>query len=88
MTTSEGRPLLKPGCRLSPAGDVLLIPEGALRLQGPACRILQACDGTKTVAQIVSTLLEEFPAADQTTVSAETSSFLTKLVERSVIEFV
>jgi len=80
--------MLKPGCRLSPAGEVLLIPEGALRLQGPAYRILQACDGTKTVTEIVAELLKDFPGADQMKVSEETSSFLLKLVERAVIEFV
>lgn len=88
MIAPEGRPQLKPGCRLSPAGDVLLIPEGALRLQGPASRILQACDGTKTVPEIVATLLAEFPAADQTRVSEETSTFIMKLVERAVMELV
>lgn len=88
MTGLQGRPLLKPGCRLSPAGDVLLIPEGALRLQGPASRILTACDGSKTVPEIVATLAEEFPAADQSRVTEETSSFLAKLLERAVIKFV
>ncbi|MBV8812045.1 MAG: PqqD family peptide modification chaperone [Acidobacteriaceae bacterium] len=88
MTASTGRPQLKPGCRLSPAGDLLLIPEGALRLEGPACRILRFCDGTKTVPEIVAALLEEFPSADQAKVSEETSAFLVKLVERAVVEFV
>ncbi|HEX4772915.1 MAG TPA: pyrroloquinoline quinone biosynthesis peptide chaperone PqqD [Bryobacteraceae bacterium] len=88
MTGLERRPLLKPGCRLSPAGDVLLIPEGVLRLQGPATRIVQSCDGSKTVAEIVATLLDQFPAADQARVSEETSAFLTKLAGRGAIEFV
>jgi pyrroloquinoline quinone biosynthesis protein D len=88
MMAPDGRPLLKAGCRLSPAGDVLLIPEGALRLRGPACRILQACDGKKTAAEIVATLLTEFPDADQTKVSKETLTFLKKLVDRSIIELV
>jgi coenzyme PQQ biosynthesis protein PqqD len=88
MKVQNGRPLLKPGCRLSSAGDVLLIPEGALRLQGPAYRILQSCDGTKTVPEIVTALLAEFPGADQAKVSEETFSFLEKLVNRAVIELV
>ena len=79
--------MLKPGCRLSPAGDVLLIPEGALRLQGPASRILQSCDGTKTVPEIVTTLLGQFPGADHVKVSEEIMSFLMKLADRGVIEF-
>jgi hypothetical protein len=87
MTATEGRPLLKPGCRLSPAGDVLLIPEGALRLQGPASRIVQSCDGTKTVPEIVTALLDQFPGADHVKVSEETLSFLMKLADRGAIEF-
>jgi coenzyme PQQ biosynthesis protein PqqD len=73
---------------LSPAGDVLLIPEGALRLQGPASHIVQNCDGTKTLAEIITALVNHFPGADHAKVSAETSSFLTKLAERGVIQFV
>jgi pyrroloquinoline quinone biosynthesis protein D len=84
----EGRPSLKPGCRLSSTGDVLLIPEGALRLQGPGARIVQACDGKKTLREIVEQLLGEFPGADRTKVSDETSAFLSKLAERGAVEFV
>jgi len=87
MTSLEGRPLLKPGCRLSPDGDVLLIPEGVLRLQGPACRIVQFCDGTRTIPEIITALLEQFPGADRAKVSEETSTFLTRLVDRGVMEF-
>jgi pyrroloquinoline quinone biosynthesis protein D len=88
VTTFEGRPRLKAGCRLSPSGDVLLIPESVLRLQGPAHAIVQACDGTKTVAQIVAHLLEVFPNSETAKVSDETAIFLTRLTEKGVLEFV
>lgn len=88
MTDFEGRPLLKAGCRLSPSGDVLLIPEGALRLQGPARRILEACDGTSTVQQIVAALLKDFRTAEPAKVSDETKVFLGKLFEKGAVEFV
>ena len=88
MTQLEGRPQLRPGCRLAASGDVLLIPEGALRLQGPAARIVQACDGTKTVSEIVVSLFEQFPGADQAKISEEASAFVKRLFERAVIEFV
>ena len=88
MIQPEGRPQLRAGCRLAPSGDVLLIPEGALRLHGPAARILQSCDGTKTVPEIVAALFGEFPGADQAKISKETSAFLNKLFERAAIEFV
>ena len=88
MTALEGRPILKAGCRLSASGDVLLIPEGALRLQGPARRILEACNGTQTVPQIIATLVTEFHNAAPEKVSAETRTFLTKLLEKGAIELV
>jgi pyrroloquinoline quinone biosynthesis protein D len=88
MTTFEDRPLLKAGCRLAPSGDVLLIPEGVLRLQGPARQIIAACDGTRTVRQIVETLSATFPKAEVARVAEETTAFLTKLVEKGVIEFI
>ena len=78
---------MKPGCRLSPSGEVLLIPEGALKLAGPATRILQSCDGMKTVSEIVTILLGQFPGADMTKVSEETLDFLRKLADRGAIEF-
>lgn len=88
MTVAEGRPKLKSGCRLSAAGDVLLIPEGALKLAGPASRIVQWCDGTKTVPEIVNALLEQFPGADLARVSEETVGFIRRLAERGAIEYV
>ena len=88
MTILNGRPQLKPGCRVSPAGDMLLIPEGALRLQGPASRIVQICDGTRTLPEIVATLVEEFPGADHGKVHEETSTFLMKLADRGVVQFI
>jgi hypothetical protein len=88
MTTAGARPILKAGCRLSPAGDLLLIPEGALRLQGPASQIVRACDGTKTIPEIISALQVEFASADPAKITHETESFIARLVERGVAEFV
>jgi coenzyme PQQ biosynthesis protein PqqD len=88
MTAAEGRPSLKPGCRLSATGDVLLIPEGVLKLQGPAFHILQCCDGTKTLSEIVLVLIDQFPGADHSKVSQDIATFLTKLADRGAIEFV
>lgn len=85
---STSKPRLRPGCRLAPSEDVLLIPEGALRLQGPGARILRACDGRKTVFEIVDELLREFPSAEPTKVSEETTAFLTRLADRGAVEFV
>ena len=55
---------LAPGCRLSAAGDsedLLLIPEGALRLQGPARTIVELCDGQRAMREIVGRIKTALP---------------------------
>ncbi len=64
---------------------MLLIPEGVLRLSGPGPRILQRCDGSRTFADIVRELGDEFAEADAARVEAETSAFLERLVERRIV---
>jgi len=86
MTALEGRPSLKPGCRLSPSGDTLLIPEGALKLQGPARRILELCDGTRTVPEIVTALAAEFQNVEPSKILAETSTFFSGLLDKGALE--
>jgi pyrroloquinoline quinone biosynthesis protein D len=86
--TAASIPRLARGCRLSedPAqGWVLLIPEGVLRLSGPGPRILQRCDGSRTLAEIVRDLGDEFAEPDAARVEAETSAFLERLVARRIV---
>ncbi len=78
---------MKAGCRLSPQGDVLLFPEGALRLQGPSRQIIEACDGTRTVEQIGDVLLKKFPGAEPARVLKETGTFLQQLSEKGLVEY-
>ncbi|MEQ1530541.1 MAG: pyrroloquinoline quinone biosynthesis peptide chaperone PqqD [Methylococcales bacterium] len=40
--------------------DVILYPEGMVELNQSSAEILKCCDGTRNVAQIVSTLEEKF----------------------------
>lgn len=82
--------MLKSGCRLSPASmsdSLLLIPEGALRLQGPGKRILELCDGQRTLKDVIAELCGEFPSADPSLIAAEVNSFLARLQEKGAIEF-
>jgi pyrroloquinoline quinone biosynthesis protein D len=84
------RPVLKPGCRLSApssAESLLLIPEGALRLQGPGRRILELCDGQHDLAGIIEQLQREFPSAETTRISDEVVKYLSALQEKGAIEF-
>jgi pyrroloquinoline quinone biosynthesis protein D len=80
---------LAPGCRLSTAKgqqDVLLIPEGALRLKGPAQAIVELCDGKRMLGEIVQELKHLYPLADAVRIETETVAFLTQMRDRGVIE--
>jgi coenzyme PQQ biosynthesis protein PqqD len=64
-----------------------LIPEGALRLQGPGRRILELCDGVRSLAGVIEQLQIEFPSAEAARISEEVGSYLARLEEKGAIEF-
>jgi coenzyme PQQ biosynthesis protein PqqD len=81
---------LAPGCRLNTAGgpeDLLLIPEGALRLKGPARTIVELCDGERTLAEIVAELQRTYPSAQQARIETEALALLARLRDRGVLEY-
>ncbi len=83
-------PQLKRGCRLSAPSapdSLLLIPEGALRLQGPGRRILELCDGKRSLGDLISLLETEYPSAETARLSHEVVSFLEALRDKGAIEF-
>lgn len=84
-----GTPILKPGCRLSGSDSesLLLIPEGVLRLHGPARRILELCNGQRKLSEIIQQLQAEFSTAEPSRISAEVIDYLSRLQERGAIEF-
>jgi len=82
-------PQLAPGCRLNAPGqpeDLLLIPEGALRLKGPARSIVELCDGARTVREIIEHLQRNHPPENAARIETEAIAFLTRLRDRRVIE--
>jgi pyrroloquinoline quinone biosynthesis protein D len=86
----DQRPVLKKGCRLSPPSapeSLLLIPEGALRLQGPGRRILELCDGTRTVSGVIEALQSEFADAEPARIATEVQQYLERLRDRGAVEF-
>ena len=81
---------LAPGCRLNTAGgpeDLLLIPEGALRLKGPARTIVELCDGERTLAEIVMELQQHYPSAQPARIETEALALLARLRDRGVLEY-
>jgi coenzyme PQQ biosynthesis protein PqqD len=84
-------PRLAPGCRFSTADgqeDLLLIPEGVLRLKGPARIILELCDGERAVGEIVQELRRRYPSEDPARIHTEAVAFLMRMRDRGVLESV
>jgi pyrroloquinoline quinone biosynthesis protein D len=64
--SSDSRPRVGPGFRLqweeAQNAQVLLYPEGMVKLNGSAGEIMMRCDGERRVAEIVSELEAAFSA--------------------------
>jgi pyrroloquinoline quinone biosynthesis protein D len=78
-------PRLAPGCRLHPTEAVMLIPEGTLKLQGPAREILEQLDGKQSVAAIVDELLKQYEGVDRDDIQQDVLSLLDRMEERGVV---
>jgi pyrroloquinoline quinone biosynthesis protein D len=82
-------PRLARGCRLSTAEgreDMLLIPEGALRLKGPARSIVELCNGERTLRMIVQELTQLYSDEDPAVIETEVVTFLVLLRNRGAVE--
>jgi pyrroloquinoline quinone biosynthesis protein D len=60
---------------------VLLYPEGAVLLNDTGAAILELCNGSNTVEQIVSILTERY----QADVTADVTEYLSLMAERELI---
>jgi pyrroloquinoline quinone biosynthesis protein D len=62
------RPRLVTGARLQyddvREEHVLLVPEGAVRLNPTAAEVLELCDGERSLDEIVTTLSERYEGSD------------------------
>ena len=82
-------PRLAPGCRLSENNQqrVLLMPERALRLNGPSLEIVERCDGKHTVQQIISELQQIYSKAEPKKVESDILDYLARLNDQRAIDF-
>jgi len=92
MTTPEpeSRPRLVPGCRLNEKTQqlrVLLMPERALRLNGPSLEIVERCDGNHTVRQIITELQKLYSKAEPRKVEEDILGYLARLQEQRALDF-
>jgi len=95
----EAKPKLAPGCRMnestasqshgkkSQQPRVLLIPERALRLNGPSLEIVSRCDGKHTVRQIITELQKLYAKAEPKRVEKDILGYLGLLHEQRALDF-
>jgi len=86
----QSHPHLAPGCRLSDNAQqqrVLLMPERALRLNGPSLEIVQRCDGNHTVQQIIAELQQIYSKAEPKKVETDILGYLTLLHDQRALDF-
>ena len=86
----NSKPQLAPGCRLGENNNqrVLLMPERALRLNGPSLEIVTRCDGKHTVAQIVADLQKLYSKAEPHKVESDILGYLSLLQNERALDFV
>ena len=85
----QSHPRLALGCRLSENNQqrVLLMPERALRLNGPSLEIVERCDGKHTVQQIVSELQQIYSKAEPKKVETDILDYLARLHDQRALDF-
>jgi pyrroloquinoline quinone biosynthesis protein D len=87
---SNSLPRLAPGCRLNEKSQqprMLLMPERALRLNGPSLEIIERCDGKHTVQQIVVDLQKIYSKADPQKVESDILGYLALLHDQRALDF-
>jgi len=86
----ERRPRLAAGCRLNEKTQqqrILLMPERALRLNGPSLEIIERCDGNHTVRQIIAELQRLYSKAEPKKVEEDILGYLGRLHEQRALDF-
>jgi pyrroloquinoline quinone biosynthesis protein D len=83
-------PRLAAGCRLNEKAQpqrMLLMPERALRLNGPSLEILERCDGRHTVRQIIAELQKLYSKAKAEKVEQDILGYLALLRDQRALDF-
>lgn len=82
------KPRLAAGVRLgeNQGQRVLLMPERALRLNGPSLEIVQRCDGQHSVEQIIGELQQLYSKADPHKVESDILGYLALLQKERALD--
>ena len=85
----NSRPQLVPGVRLgeNQGQKILLMPERALRLNGPSLEIVSRCDGKHTTTQIIAELQKLYSKAEPKKVEQDILGYLQLLHDQRALDF-
>ena len=82
------KPRLIRNCRLSDTpqqGEMILMPEGVIRLKGTGADIVKLCDGNRTLGEITAELKSKYQNSAQ--IEVDMMEFLNSLKEKRVMDF-
>jgi len=83
------KPVLIRNCRLASSaehGEIILMPEGMIKLKGTGVEIVRLADGNHTVAEMVSVLCSKFANTDSAALEKDVTDFLKLLQEKRVLD--
>jgi len=63
------------------------MPERALRLNGPSLEIVERCDGSRTVQEIISELQKLYSKAEPKKVETDILGYLALLHDQRALDF-
>jgi pyrroloquinoline quinone biosynthesis protein D len=84
----SSQPRFAAGCRWGTQGEerVVLFPEGMIRVQGTGQKILELCDGQRTLQQIVTALSATY-SADPVKIREDVGNFLEALQQKRIVDY-
>jgi pyrroloquinoline quinone biosynthesis protein D len=87
--TDSSQPRFASGCRWGTQGEeqVVLFPEGMIRVQETGRSILELCDGKRTVQEIAAALSEAYSGGDPTKIREDVGSFLEALQQKRIVDY-
>jgi len=85
----NNKPTLAVGCRWGGNEEepLLLVPEGAIKVQGTGLAILELCDGERDFAAVIAELQRQYFGADPMRIREDASRFLEQLHEKRIVDY-
>ena len=87
--SASSQPRFAAGCRWGTQGEerFVLFPEGMIRVQGTGQKILELCDGQRTIEEIVTALSASYSGADPAKIREDVGNFLEALQQKRIVDY-